>query len=141
MPAAAPGNASDVVRVVTGALAGNSGVTAEVAGRVYGAHLEDPDAGTVDYPLVIVESQGGSLDYQGVVQFSDLHVYAYDRRSSGAALALYDLCRVALQAQLLSASSPSARVVTREVARPVQGWNEQARAWYARGTWRAGTVG
>lgn len=135
------GKIATVVEVVTGVLAANATVNALVGGRVFGAHPELPDLETVDYPLLIVDVQGGELEYAGVVQKVDLDLYAYHRAGLGAALDLYDDSAVVLQAQSLSQSSPATVVACRELSRPVAGYNEQARAWFARGSWRATTTG
>lgn len=55
----------EVKQVVRRALVDNDALYALVGDRVYSSFIEDPDCGTVGYPLVILEQVGGSMRYWG----------------------------------------------------------------------------
>ena len=113
-------------------LLADSAITDMVGSRIYGAHLQDPDARTVDYPIVVLDFRAGvarTPTYQNVT----LDLWAYHRQSSGEALRLYDLCQAALQQELLRKDGISVAGYAMEVIRPSEGWNENVRAYYAQG--------
>lgn len=110
----------------------DSGVAAVVGGRVYGAHLQDPDARTVEYPMVILDFRSGvarTSSYQSV----SMDLWAYHRASSGEALRLYDLCQKVLQQELLRRDGISVAGYAMELNRPAEGWNPSTRAYYSQG--------
>lgn len=111
-------------------------LTALVGDRIRTAHVVDPDAALV-YPTVIIDYLGGAGGYQGGMQQLRLHVYAYSDESGLEAIRVYDTTYDGLQAQRVhdpSGAIPSAGYI-RELDRPLAGWNEVTRSWYARGTW------
>lgn len=125
-------SAEQLKLLVRSTLLDDSGVTAMVGGRIYGAHLQDPDARTVEYPLVVLDFKSGiarTPTYQNVT----MDLWAYTRDSSGEALRLYDLCQAALQQELLRRDGISVAGYALELSRPSEGWNENVRAYYAQG--------
>ena len=118
-------------------LMADPGVKALVDARVYGVHLEDADAGTVlqSGPLVVYELLSGNLRWHGAVAIQTVEVYGYSKRTADEASAVYDSVADSLQSECLKIPGISVTAVAREVQRPVDGYNSQLRAWFARGRW------
>ena len=128
-------SSEDLIAVIRHTLMADSAVSAIVGGRIRGSHLQDPDNRTVVYPMVILELEGGSTVGPSTYQESTLYLYAYERSSSGDALRLYDACHAALQQGLIRRDGIAIAGYCLETARPDYGWNETARAYFARGLW------
>lgn len=130
-------DAVEPVQVVRGNLLAAAAVSALVSDRVFGAHVEDPDAQTVDYPLVILDDEGGGdLRRFGRLQELVLKVWAYSRVSGDEAHAIYDACAQVLHVERLTLAGVDHVVVCQERGRPRGGWNESTRAHYVVGRWR-----
>jgi hypothetical protein len=120
-------------------LLADAGVAALVGGHIHGAHIQTPDDRTVEYPLVVLDVVAGRISPTSTYQLATVDVYAYSRDSGGEALRIYDACTVALQHQLLRRDGIPVAGYCVESERPDQGWNEVARAYYARGQWAVRT--
>jgi hypothetical protein len=128
-----PGASAEKLKfLVRSTLMDASTVTDVVGGRIYGAHLQDPDARTSVYPLVVLDFRAG-LASTSTYQQVTMDLWAYSRDSSGEALRLYDLCQAALQQQLLRRDGVPVAGYAMELNRPAEGWNEKVRAYYAQG--------
>ncbi len=130
-----PASSNDLKFLVRSTLMADSAVAALVADRVHGAHLQAPDLGTVDFPLVVIEFLGGQVTAASGYQTVQMDLYAYSRTSAGTALELYDATHAALHQQLLRRDGVACAGYSMEVARPEEGWNEGVRAYYARGAY------
>tara|TARA_Y100000310_G_C20426603_1_gene689384 strand:+ start:277 stop:708 length:432 start_codon:yes stop_codon:yes gene_type:complete len=119
--------------LVRNTLLDNSTLTTLVSSRIHGAHIQTPDEGTVDFPLVIIDFSAGFVDQPGAYQLVTMDLWAYTKSSSGEALAIYDACFDALHMQTLRQTNVKAAGYSRESLRPREGWNEQLRAYYAQG--------
>jgi len=121
-------------------LLSDSAVAALVGQHVRGAHVQDPDARSVVYPMVIIDVVAGHISPTSTYQLCTVDVYAYSRDSAGEALRIYDACAAALQHQLLRRDGIPVAGYAVESERANEGWNEVARAYYAQGQWalRAG---
>lgn len=126
----------DLLALLRNHLLADDTVTDLVGDAVRTAHVVNPDA-TLEYPLVILEVTSGSSGYQGGIRRVNVDVYAYSDESQDAADTVYDAVYLALQAARLwdSTSTISAAGFAQEASRPVEGYNEVTRSWYARGTW------
>ena len=133
--------AIDPIQVIRAALVSDTSLYAVVADRVFGAHLEDPDAQAANYPLVILESTGGDLRRFGRLQVLAVSLWAYSRTSAAEAQEIYRLASTVLQVERLTLSNVSQTVVGQETGRPDVGWNEATRAHFARGRWRFQCIG
>ena len=129
MPSASVADGKFLVRDV---LLANAAVSALVGPRVFGAHLQTPDSRSVDYPLVVLDIQAGTAGTSSVQRFT-LDVWAYARTSAGDALVLYDACQAALQQELLRRDGVGVAGYIVEQTRPIEGWNDTVRAYYAQG--------
>ena len=114
-------------------LIGNSTVTALVSDRIYTTHFYDFDNGTVEFPMVIIELEGGTANYGGGNQSVSFFLYSYSRESSSEAGEIYDALCSALHGEKLEYEGVSGFI--QEVARPVSGYNPQARSYFQRGSW------
>jgi len=128
----AAASAEQLKMLVRSQLMSESTITDVVGGSIYGAHLQDPDARTVPYPMVVLDFRAGfanTSSYQSV----NMYLWAYSRENSGEALRLYDLCQAALQQQVLRKTGISVAGYVVEEVRPYEGWNDNVRAYFARG--------
>lgn len=118
-------------------LLADASVAALAGERVYGAHLEDSDAGTVltDGPLVVYEFLSGVLRWHAAVSIQTVEVYAYSKRSGDEAAQLYDACTDAMQHSRLAVNGVDPVALCRETQRPLDGYNGRLDAWYVRGRW------
>jgi len=128
-----PASASDLMFLVRSTLMADSTVSSIVGARVFGAHLQDPDAGSVDFPIVVIDLVGGLAALSSGYQLANVDVWAYSRQSAGQALRLYDACFAALHHQLLRRDGVQFAGYAQENLRPNQEWNEKTRAYYAHG--------
>ena len=129
-----------LVALLRSQLLGDAAVREIVGGRVHGAHLQDADARTVAYPLVVLELEGGYTTAASTYQNITVYLYAYHRDSQGEAVRLYDTIHAALQHQLVRRDGVPLAGYCMETARPDYGWNERTRAWSARGRWAVRTA-
>lgn len=126
--------AENIKQLVRSKLLDASAVTDLVSGRIYGAHFLDPDDQTPTYPLIILEWIGaGQLQYSKAFQTMIIDIWCYDRTSSSSALHVYGQVQDALHQVRLSTTGIAEKGVIRESVRPIEGFNEQVRAFYARG--------
>ena len=111
-------------------------VTALVDDRIRSEYVVDPDS-DLAYPMLIIDIQDGRGNYCGGLRRVVMHLYAYSDESQATADQVYDAAYDGLQAKRLwdSTGTISAAGYAEETERPATGWNEQTRAWYARGTW------
>jgi hypothetical protein len=116
-------------------LLADSAVAALVGANVHGAHIQTPDSRTVVYPLVVLDVVAGRISPTSTYQLVTMDLYCYSRDSGGEALRIYDACAAALQHQLMRRDGIPVAGYCVESERPDQGWNEVARAYYARGQW------
>ena len=122
--------------LVRSILLADTSVSALVGNRVWGAHFQDSDGKTVTYPMVIIDFQSGTLGSNGVYEEVSMDLYAYGRKSSGFTLELYQACFEALQnANLRKDGIPVAGYCV-ESLRPLEGWNENVRAYFAQGQYK-----
>ena len=132
---------SDIRQVLRATLTGDATVSGYVSDRVYGAHLQDPDAQTVGYPLVIVEITGGGMIRVGRLNDITMMLWAYSRTSLADAEEIYRACSAVLHAERLTLTGISVNVIPTETGRPTDGWNENTRAHYVVGRWRVQATG
>ncbi len=115
----------------------NAGVQALVKARVRTEHVTDAQrAQQLDYPLVILELEGGVSRGAGALQHARLRVWAYDRDSGSNASTIYDAVFAALHMQRLANPNETAAGSAHEIQRPMNGWNDKALAHYSSGLWR-----
>ena len=136
MPGASLADAKFLVRDV---LLADATVASIVGARVYGAHLQDPDARSVEYPLVVLDLRAGTASTSSVSR-ATLDVWAYSRDSAGDALVLYDACQRALQQELVRRDGVGVAGYIVEQTRPNEGWNDNVRAYFAQGDFVLRTV-
>jgi hypothetical protein len=139
MALAPSASVEQLVALLRSHLLADAAVREIVGGRVHGAHLQDADARTVAYPLVVLELEGGYTSAASTYQNVTVYLYSYHRDSQGEAVRLYDAVHAALQQQTLRRDGVPLAGYCMETARPDYGWNERARAWYARGLWAVRT--
>ena len=111
-------------------------IVALVDDRVFGAHVMDSDAETTTFPLVVFEFLSGRASWDTAVQAQTLEIYGYSKRSADEASEIYDAVFDAIQHERLDVDGITVRALTREVQRPVDGWNQNVRAWFCRGRWQ-----
>ena len=104
-----------------------------VDNRIHGAHLQDPDAKTVEFPLVVLDFKTGSVDWPGAYQAVTMDLWAYSRRSAGHALQIYDACFANLHQQGLRITGVKVAGYAQETMRPNEGWNDVVRGYYCQG--------
>jgi hypothetical protein len=119
--------------LVRNTLLADSSIAAVVDNRVHGSHIQTPDIGSIDFPLVVIDFSAGAVDQPGAYQLVTMDVWCYTRSSSGDALALYDACFDALHMQTLRQDGINQAGYARESIRPREGWNEVLRAYYSQG--------
>ena len=130
-----PANANDLKFLVRSTLLASDAVVDVVGSRIHGAHLQAPEAGTVDYPLVVIDFTGGAVLGATGYQTITMEVFTYSRESAGKALELYDHCFAALHQQLLRRDGVAVAGYALEITRPEEGWNESIRAYWTVGTY------
>lgn len=117
-------------------LMADAGVAALVGNRVWGAHFQDSDGKTVTYPMVIIDFRAGSVGPNGVYELIIMDLYAYGRKSAGFALELYQACYEALQNATLRKDGIPVAGYCVESIRPLEGWNENVRAYFVQGQYQ-----
>jgi len=128
-----PGASAEKLKMlVRHTLMEDTALSAMVGGRIYGAHLQDPDARTVEYPMVVLDFRSGTARTP-TFQIVTMDAWAYHRGSAGEALRLYDLVQAKLQQALLRVDGIAVAGYAMEQTRPAEGWNENVRAYYAQG--------
>ena len=130
-----PASSSDLKFLVRSTLLEDSAVTAIVSDRIHGAHIQTPDTGNVQFPLVVIEFLGGSVVAASGYQQVNADLWAYSRTSAGSALELYDAVHSALHQQLLRRDGVNVAGYSLEISRPEEGWNEMSRSYFARGSY------
>ena len=114
----------------------DSAVAGHVGSRVHGAHIQTPDAGNAEMPLIIIEFLSGSVVAASGFQIVNCDVWAYSRKNQGEALEIYDAAHAALHQQLLRRDGVEAAGYAMEIARPEEGFNEKTKAYFARGSYQ-----
>ena len=94
-----PAKINDLKLLVRTSLLSNDGITDLVGDRIHGGHLQDPDAESAEYPLVVFSVTSGSVGFVSGYQQVSMELWAYSRRSAGRATELYDACFAALHHQ------------------------------------------
>ena len=125
--------------LVRSTLMADADVAALVDNRIHGGHLENPDATTAQYPLVVLDFRSGKAltsGYQSVL----MELMAYSRNNYGEALRVYDACQAVLQQGLLRRDGVGVAGYAMEEFRPLEGFNPDIRAYFVEGqfTIRAG---
>lgn len=114
----------------------NTDVHAIVGANVRTSHvLDNEQAQGIDYPCVILSTEGGESTGTGAVQYVSVEIFAYSRTSKDDAGALYDAIYAALHYTRLSNPHESGAGFARESTRPKSGWNDKALAYYCAGRW------
>jgi hypothetical protein len=123
-------------QLVRSVLLANDPLRARVAAVVAG-HLRSTEAATLlqTKPLIILETTGGFARYFSALQDVNLDIYCYSKASSDEALDVYDSVFQILQEACCQAANVPMQGIMRELERPLDGWNEQVGAWFARGGW------
>jgi hypothetical protein len=118
-------------------LIADPGVAALAGERVYGAHLEDDDAGTTLQagPLLVYEFLSGVLRWHAAVSLQTVELYAYSKNSGDEAAQLYDAAADALQHTRVAVNGVDPVALPRETQRPLDGYNPRLDAWFVRGRW------
>lgn len=115
----------------------DAALRARVDGKVLSAHVESAEAQTMlqAKPLIVVELLSGFSRYFAALQDVTMEVYAYSKASQDEANDVYDAVYTRLQHECLMVANIDMQGVAREIERPLEGWNDDIRAWYARGRW------
>lgn len=137
-----PSEIATLKQILRGTLLADPTVSGLVSSRVYGVHLQSADAATVltDGPLVVFEMLAGFAAWHGSVMRQTVEIYAYSKRSSDEATQVYDAAFNAIQHSRVSVDGVVMRALSREVQRPLDGWNNDLRAWFVRGRWSMSAV-
>lgn len=130
-----PVSRGETKQIIRATLLTSSDLVALVGRRVFGTHLLDPDAGTVEHPLVVFEFLSGSSRYNRVVFDQTFDLYAYSKESSDEAATVYDAAYAVLQAECLSVNNVVTRGIAREIQAPFDGYNDRTQSWFLRGRW------
>jgi hypothetical protein len=114
-----------------------SEITDVVGQSVFGVHLQDADAATVLQagPIIVFEMIGGDLRWTGAVAVTTVEIYGYSKRSLAEATRAYDVWCEIMQHERLAIDGIDSTAVSREVQRPLDGYNQVLEAWYVRGRW------
>jgi hypothetical protein len=126
----------DAKRLIRTFLLGKPEIVALVDDRIYGSHLQDSDVETVEFPIVVFEFLSGRASWDTAVQAQTMEIYAYSKRSGDEASKIYDAVFDAIQHERLAVDGITVKALTREVQRPVDGWNQNVRAWFSRARWQ-----
>ena len=128
-----PAKINDLKLLLRNTLLKQDSITDIVGDRIHGGHLQNPDADSAEYPLVVVSFTSGSVGFSSGYQQVSMELWAYSRRSAGRAAELYDACFAAVHHQGLREDSVNVAGYAAEILRPEEGWNEKIRAYYAQG--------
>tara|TARA_R110000824_G_scaffold42863_1_gene125601 strand:- start:108 stop:521 length:414 start_codon:yes stop_codon:yes gene_type:complete len=123
-------------RLIRTFLLGQASVTSLVDDRIFGSHLQDSDAETTEFPLVVFALLSGHAAWDTAVQAQSVEIYAFSKRSADEASKIYDAVFGAIQHERLSVEGISVKALISEVQRPVDGYNSNVRAWFSRGRWK-----
>lgn len=123
-------------KLIRAFLLSKSEIVALVDDRVFGGHVMDSDVPTAQFPLAVFDFLSGRASWDTAVQAQTMEIYGYSKRSADEASQIYDAIFDAIQHERLAVSGISVRALTREVQRPVDGWNQNVRAWFCRGRWQ-----
>lgn len=133
--AAAPGTvARQLVRSV---LLADAPLRALVNGKVFTTHVSNTEAATIlqESPLVVIDVRGGFTRFFGQLEDTSFELWTYSKASSDEAQDVYDKAFSLLQMVQLQATDVDLVGTAREIARAEDGFNDELRAWYARGRW------
>jgi len=131
----------DLLQIIRSQLLEDSVVSGIVGDNILMHHSMDADAGSVPMPVIVMNADIGDSMYNRVVQMQDIEIYAYSKISTGEALRTYEATYDVLQSARLILDNVSARGWMRETTRPLTGYNDRIKAWYARGRWLAAAAG
>ena len=67
-------------RLVRTFLLGQASVTSLVDDRIFGSHLQDSDAETTEFPLVVFALLSGHAAWDTAVQAQSVEIYAFSKR-------------------------------------------------------------
>jgi len=115
----------------------DANVSALVGLNVFGAHLEDADAGSVltSSPLVVFEMMSGHLRWHGAVATQVMDIYGYSKVSGDLAGRVYDAITLSLHHSCIRKTGIDVTALCRETQRPIDGYNPVVDAWFVRGRW------
>ena len=133
--ATAPGTvARQLVRSV---LLADAPLRALVNGKVFTSHVSSTEAATLlqASSLIIVDVAGGFTRFFGQLADTSFSLWAYSKASSYEAQDVYDKAFALLQMVQLQANDVDLIGSARELERAEDGFNDELRAWYARGRW------
>jgi len=105
--------------------------------NVFGAHLEDSDAGSVlqEKPIIVFEMLAGHMRWHGAVVIQTMDIYGYSKRSADEAGQVYDALTAAMHHECIRIDGIDITALCRESQRPLDGYNAFVEAWFVRGRW------
>ena len=112
-----------------------------VEDRIYGEFPVDPNARTMNYPLVVFDFFSGKRNVSSTYQQANFHIYCFSRNSSDEAARLYDICCNTLHMQTLVFTGIDVGAFAQETARTNEEWDVNARAHVAWGRFALRTGG
>ena len=131
----------ELLQLIRLKLLSTSAVTDLVGERIHTSHYMDFDNETRPLPAVIIELQGGDMNYGQKFQSTTLYIYTYSNQNSAEATELYHQVTLALHAQELNHAELTLKGMIEETTRPISGYNDKVRSWFLRGSFLAMTVG
>lgn len=134
MPASSTNELKQLIRDY---LLNDPGVKELVGRNVFGAHIEDADAGSVlsSSPMVIFELLAGNLRWHGAVAIQTMDVYGYSKLGGDLAGQVYDAVTASLHHTCIRKTGIDITVLCRETQRPLDSYNPVIDAWFVRGRW------
>lgn len=123
-------NVQNALSLVKRSLIQNADITDIVADRIHTSHFYDLDNVTIEYPMIVIDHDGGSAGYGKSHQTVDVHIYVYSKYNVDQCLEIYNLIYNTIQAKGIGNSEVSDRGYIRETERPINGYNQKTMSYF-----------
>jgi hypothetical protein len=123
-------NIQNSISLIKRSLIQNSDITDIVSDRIYSSHFYDLDNSTIEYPMIIVDYDGGRAGYGKSHQIVNIHIYVYSKYNTDQCLEIYETIYETLQGKGLGNPNVNDKGYIRENIRPVNGYNSKTMSYY-----------
>ena len=123
-------NIQKSIALVKQLLIQNADITDVVSDRIHTTHFYDLDNVTIDYPMIIIDHDGGSAGYGRSHQVVNIHIYVYSKYNVDQCLEIYEKIYNTIQGEGLTNVNVNDRGYIREEERPINGFNQKTMSYF-----------